>query len=98
MAEPTEPKEPKEPKEPTPEPKEPKEGGIPEWGQKMQEQLDKLADLITGSNQQPNNQQQVPVPAEPNHQEPEPIIEPEPQQEPKPKSENPVKRFLSWLM
>ena len=84
-----------EPKNNEPEPKEPEGGNIPEWGKKLQEAVQELAESLKAQPQEP--QTTIPVPAEPNHQEPEPIIEPEPEPEPEPK-QNPLKSLMAWLM
>lgn len=83
-------------KEHEPEP-ENKEGGIPEWGQKLQQAVEELSEKLTSQPQ--DKQVEIPVPAEPKHEEPEPVIElPEPEPEPQPEPKQPtLKRLLSWL-
>lgn len=79
-----------------PEPKN-NEGGIPEWGQKLQQAVESLTEKLNSQPTPDNNPQPVPVPPEPQHKEPEPIIEPEPEPQPEPTPENPVKKLLNWL-
>lgn len=81
-----------------PEPNDEKEGGIPEWGQKLQEAVQELSEKLT-SQPQPDKGVEVPVPQEPKHEEPEPVIDlPEPEPEPQPEPKQPtLKRILNWL-
>ena len=75
------------------------EGGIPEWGKQLQQTVQELAESLKAHPAQ-ETQNEIPVPAEPNHQEPEVIIEPEqPEQEQEqPQKQNPLKSLLAWLM
>lgn len=83
-----------------PEPNDEKEGGIPEWGQKLQQAVESLTEKLNSQPTPDNHPQPVPVPPEPKHVEPEPVIdlpEPEPEPQPEPQPENPVKKLLNWL-